>query len=98
VLAVPSLAEGFGLGLLEAMAAGVPVVHTDVPALVEVAGGAGITVPRGDAVALAAGLREVLESPTVAAKLTRSGRARAKAFTWRRAAEAVWAVHRRTHD
>lgn len=95
VLAVPSLAEGFGLGLLEAMAAGVPVVHTDVPALVEVAGGAGVTVPRGDAAALAKALREVLGSPERAAELTRSGRDRAKSFTWRRAAEAVWAIHRR---
>ena len=91
VLAVPSLAEGFGLGLLEAMAAGVPVVHTDVPALVEVAGGAGVMVPRGDATALAAALRKVLGAPSVAAGLTRSGRERARAFTWRRAAEAVWA-------
>jgi glycosyltransferase involved in cell wall biosynthesis len=97
VLAVPSLAEGFGLGLLEAMAAGIPVVHTDAPALVEVAGGAGITVPRGDSAALAAALREVLGSPSVAAELTRSGRERAKAFTWRRAAEAVWAIHTRAH-
>ncbi|MEV6875537.1 glycosyltransferase family 1 protein [Amycolatopsis sp. NPDC051128] len=95
VLAVPSLAEGFGLGLLEAMAAGIPVVHTDVPALAEVAGGAGVMVPRGDAVALAKALREVLGSASVAAELAQSGRARAKTFTWRRAAEAVWAIHRR---
>jgi len=71
------------------------VVHTDVPALAEVAGGAGITVPRGDARALAAALREVLGSPSVAADLTRSGRDRARTFTWRRAAEAVWAIHTR---
>jgi glycosyltransferase involved in cell wall biosynthesis len=95
VLAVPSLAEGFGLPLLEAMAAGVPVVHTDVPALVEVAGGAGLVVPRGDAPALAAGLRSVLTSPDRAAELARLGRERARAFTWRAAAEAVWAAHRR---
>ncbi|SFW42864.1 glycosyltransferase family 4 protein [Amycolatopsis australiensis] len=98
VLAVPSLAEGFGLGLLEAMAAGVPVVHTDVPALAEVAGGAGLMVPRGDAAALAAALREVLGSPSRAAGLVRAGRERARAFTWRRAAESVWAIHRRTRD
>lgn len=95
VLAVPSLAEGFGLPLLEAMASGVPVVHTDVPALVEVAGGAAITVPRGDAHALAAGLRDVLGSPARAADLIRQGRDRAREFTWRAAAEAVWAAHRR---
>ena len=98
VLAVPSLAEGFGLGLLEAMAAGVPVVHTDVPALVEVAGGAGRTVPRGDAPALAKALREVIGDPMVAAELVRSGRERARTFTWRSAAEAVWAIHRRNRD
>ncbi|HEX2131911.1 MAG TPA: glycosyltransferase family 1 protein, partial [Actinophytocola sp.] len=63
VLAAPSRAEGFGLPVLEAMAVGVPVVHTDVPALVEVAGGAGVAVRRGDAGALAAGLRAVLDDP-----------------------------------
>jgi glycosyltransferase involved in cell wall biosynthesis len=98
VLAVPSLAEGFGLGLLEAMAAGVPVVHTDVPALVEVAGGAGLIVPRGDSAALAKALREVLGSPELAAGLIRRGRDRAKAFTWKSAAEAVWAIHRHNRE
>ncbi|MFI5606340.1 glycosyltransferase family 4 protein [Amycolatopsis sp. NPDC051903] len=95
VLAVPSLAEGFGLPLLEAMASGVPVVHTDVPALIEVAGGAGVVVPRGDATALAAGLREVLASPARSAELIRLGRDRARDFTWRAAADAVWSAHRR---
>ncbi|MEU6643753.1 glycosyltransferase family 1 protein [Saccharomonospora sp. NPDC046836] len=93
VLAAPSRAEGFGLPVLEAMATGVPVVHSDVPALVEVAGGAGVTVPRGDSEALGAALREVLWTPQRAAELAAAGRARASAFSWRRAAEAVWAVH-----
>ena len=95
VLAAPSLAEGFGLPVLEAMAAGVPVVHSDAPALVEVAGGAGLRVPRGDAAALADALNEVLSSPQRAADLVDRGRAVATAFSWRRAAEAVWAVHER---
>ena len=98
VLAVPSLAEGFGLPLLEAMAAGVPVVHTDVPALLEVAGGAGLSVPRGDAAALAKALGEVLGSPERAAELTRLGRERARSFNWRNAAESVWAIHRRNRE
>jgi glycosyltransferase involved in cell wall biosynthesis len=96
VLAVPSLAEGFGLPLLEAMAAGVPVVHSDVPALVEVAGGAGRCVPRGNVTALAAALREVLSFPGCAARLVAAGRRRAEDFSWRRAAAAVWDLHRAT--
>lgn len=93
VLAAPSLAEGFGLPVLEAMAAGVPVIHSDAPALVEVAGGAGLVVPRGDVKALTTALREVLFSPARAAGLAGSGRARATAFTWQAAASAVWTIH-----
>ncbi|OXM68158.1 glycosyltransferase family 4 protein [Amycolatopsis thermalba] len=96
VLAAPSVAEGFGLPVLEAMAAGVPVVHSDAPALVEVAGGAGVAFPRGDAAALAAALTDVLTSPERAADLARRGRARAAAFSWAGAARAVWVVHDRT--
>ena len=93
VLAAPSLAEGFGLPVLEAMAAGVPVVHSDAPALAEVAGGAGVCVPRGDAKALAEALREVISAAGRQAELAGSGRARAREFSWERAASAVWSIH-----
>jgi glycosyltransferase involved in cell wall biosynthesis len=95
VLAVPSLAEGFGLPLLEAMAAGVPVVHSDAPALIEVAAGAGVAVPRGDAGALAGALRGVLGSPARAAELVTRGRVRVADFSWHSAAAAVWSLHQR---
>jgi glycosyltransferase involved in cell wall biosynthesis len=97
VLVAPSLAEGFGLPVLEAMAAGVPVVHSDVPALMEVAGGGGVMVKRQDAAALANGLRTVLANPDRTAALVEAGRRRAARFTWERAARAVWLVHLEVH-
>ncbi len=95
VLAVPSRAEGFGLPLLEGFAAGVPVVCSDAPALVEVAGGAALVVPVGDAQALAAVMASVLGDRDLAAGLVRRGHARAADFTWERAAGELWTVHQR---
>ncbi|MEV4319288.1 glycosyltransferase family 1 protein [Actinocrispum sp. NPDC049592] len=93
VLAAPSMAEGFGLPVLEAMAVGVPVVHSDAPALVEVAGGTGVLARRNDPASLACALRSVLESPEHTADLVAAAKARAARFTWAKAAEAVWKLH-----
>jgi len=98
VLAVPSRAEGFGLPVLEAMAVGTPVVHSDVPALVEVAGGTGLIVPRGDAATLAHALHEVVTQPAATAERVAQGRMRAAAFTWEHAATELWRLHVRFFD
>ncbi len=85
-LVVPSRAEGFGLPLLEGMAAGLPVLTSDAPALVEVAGGAALAVPLDE---LVDGLRTVLTDDALRARLRREGPVRAAAFTWAGAAARV---------
>jgi len=86
VLCAPSLAgESFGLVLVEAMAAGVPVVASSIPGYLDVlAPGSGVTVPAGDADALAATLAELAENPLLRRRLAEGGRRWAGQFDWDR--------------
>lgn len=91
---LPSLAEGFGLPALEAMACGAPVVVSDRGALPEVVADAGIVVSP-DIEAVAAGLRSVLDDPVRSATLRTAGRARARELPWSRTADDwLGALHR----
>lgn len=96
VFAYPNLEEGFGMPMLEAFAHGVPVIHSDAPALVELAADAGVVVERdGEDYPhrIAHAIRTVLDDSAFAGRLHYQGLDRAKAFTWRGAAEQVWALH-----
>jgi len=78
----PSLYEGFGLPLLEAMACGTPVVTSDVSSLPEIVGDAAITVDPHNAEELAEAILRILEDPVLRARLQNKGLARAKIFSW----------------
>lgn len=97
VFVFPSLAEGFGLPVIEAFHFGTPVVHSDDPAVVEVAAGAGIAVEREDAEGypgrLADAIRSVLDDSALAQRLRFTGLDRSKNFSWRDSAEKVWQLH-----
>lgn len=88
-LCMPSLGEGFGLPVLEAFAAGTPVVASDIPAIREVADDAAMLVPRGDVAALAHALQHIVSNEGLRAELTDRGRHRAAAFTWASTAAAT---------
>jgi glycosyltransferase involved in cell wall biosynthesis len=87
VFALPSLHEGFGIPVLEAMACETPVVASDVYALAEVCGDAAELCDPYSVESIAGALRRVLSDPARAAELREKGLARASEFSWQRAAE-----------
>lgn len=93
-LVFSSRSEGFGFPLLEAMAAGCPVVATDVTSHPEVVGDAGQLVPVDDPAAAAAALERLLAEPEFADRCRAAGRARAAQFSWDAVAERTLLVWR----
>jgi glycosyltransferase involved in cell wall biosynthesis len=81
-LLYPSLYEGFGLPPVEAMACGTPVLTSNICALPEIVGDAGIVVAPTDPEAIADGIRRLAEDVALSADLRRKGLARARRFTW----------------
>jgi glycosyltransferase involved in cell wall biosynthesis len=86
-LVLPSFAEGFGLPVLEAQAAGTPVACSDLPALREAAGDAAVFFDPADVRSILAGLEKILKDEELRKVLRKSGRERALRFTWSRVAE-----------
>jgi len=82
VFAFPSLSEGYGIPVLEAMAAGTPVVMSEIPTLTEVAGQAALTVPPRDVAGWVSALTAVLSDAAVTRRLVHAGRSVAAAASW----------------
>lgn len=89
----PSLFEGFGLPVLEAMACGAPVLCSDIASLREVAGDAALIFPAHDQAALVNSLHLLIDQADLRADLRRRGLLRAAGFSWRRAAIQTLAIY-----
>jgi glycosyltransferase involved in cell wall biosynthesis len=93
VVAYPSLREGFGLPVLDAMAQGAAVVTSATTSTAEVAGDTALLVDPLDVDAIAGALERLLTDRDLAGRLGAEARARAQSFTWERTASLVVAAY-----
>lgn len=96
VFAFPSLYEGFGIPVVEAMACSTPVVCADNSSLPEAAGDAALLVAAEDEQQLAQALQQAIEDIPLRDELRTRGLAQARRFTWEASAQTLWAVYERT--
>lgn len=94
MLVMPSLYEGFGFPVVEAMAVGTPVICSNSSSLPEVAGDAAILFPPEDQRALAGAMQDVIENRSLAEELRRKSLEQAGQFSWQRTAEQTIAIYR----
>lgn len=93
IFAFPSLDEGFGMPLLDAMAQGVPILTSNISALPEVSGDAALLVDPADVSAIAAGLRSLIDDQSLREQLVQKGLKRCREFTWDTAVAETWKVY-----
>lgn len=98
MLVYPSLYEGFGLPVIEAMASGIPVITSNRASLPEVAGDVGFTIDPFDVEGLRACMRSLIEDKEEAARRGALGIARARQFTWQACAQQTLAVYKMAID
>ena len=94
IFAFPSLDEGFGIPVIEAMARGVPVITSNASALAEVAENAALLVDPLDTAHIAGALEQLAEQPSLRDELAAKGKARAAQFTWEKAVRKTYDVYR----
>jgi glycosyltransferase involved in cell wall biosynthesis len=94
IFAFPSLDEGFGMPVLEAMAAGTPVVTSNRSALPEIAADAALLVDPEDTDALSRTLRDLTGNEDLRRDLAQRGACRARSFTWEKAVRQTWQIYR----
>ncbi|HWR52130.1 MAG TPA: glycosyltransferase family 1 protein [Bryobacteraceae bacterium] len=94
LFAFPSLGEGFGIPVLEAMAWGLPVLTSSTSALAEVSGTAAINVNPTDEEEIASALERLTREPDLRRALAARGRLRAAEYTWEAAARKTWSVYK----
>ena len=94
-LVFPSLAEGFGLPVLEAFAANIPVIASNTTSLPEVTGDAALSINPLDVDQISEAMRRVLEDKVLSTDLKIRGQLRARQFTWQACADATLAVYQR---
>lgn len=97
-LLFPSIEEGFGLPLLEAMACDTPVITSDIPIMREVAGNAALFINPLDIEDIAAGISRLLADQTLQQELVIRGRERLRQFSWHKCAESTMACYLKAMD
>ena len=90
VFIYPSLYEGFGIPIIEAMACGCPVVASNTSSIPEAVGDAGLLFNPKDSDDLAQKIEMIISNETLAAELIKKGKIRAKQFTWDASADAIY--------
>ena len=91
----PTIYEGFGLPVLEAMACGVPVITSQISSLPEIVGDAGVLIPVSDAGALYDAMDRLLQNKSLRDELIKAGLTRAKTFSWERTAQLTCKIYQK---